>query len=74
MIKAIVILYAWFFVFLFSIYLDGMVQQQYGVAKNPECVQRCLGLCRKKKEKDELMEELESYSNRENNQIQMSDM
>jgi len=38
MIEALAILYLWFLVYLISIWLNQMVQQQYGVAKNPYLV------------------------------------
>jgi hypothetical protein len=46
MFEALVILYCWFLVYLLSIWLNQMVQQQYGVAKNPYLVEKCLNLCR----------------------------
>lgn len=46
---SILILYSWFLVYLLSIWLDGMVQQQYGVARTPYLIKKCVGFCRKEK-------------------------
>lgn len=48
-INILIILYSWFFVYIFSIYLNEMIQQQYGVAKYPDFIQNCIKYCQKKK-------------------------
>lgn len=60
MAAAIVILYAWFGVYLLSIWLDGMVQQQYGVARNPFLIEKCINICRKTKKSTLLVEETDA--------------
>ena len=49
LILCITILYLWFFVYLLSIWLNDMVQQEYGVAKRPYWVEKCMNICRKEK-------------------------
>lgn len=48
--KCIIILYCWFFVFLFSIWLNDKVQQQYGVAKSVSCFQKIRRIFSKNKD------------------------
>lgn len=49
---SILILYGWLGIFLLSIWLNEMVQQEYGVAKMP----KCLTLCRKRSDSGRLVE------------------
>jgi hypothetical protein len=62
MAQGISILYAWFLVYLLSIWLDGMVQQQYGVARTPYLIEKCLKYCRRKRNSEMLVEETEMSS------------
>lgn len=42
MLLTIFILYGWVIVYVISIWLDGMVQQEYGVARNPYLIEKIL--------------------------------
>jgi hypothetical protein len=46
--ECLFLLYCWFFVYLFSIWLNEMVQQEYGVAHRPLLVERCLSYLKSK--------------------------
>ncbi len=44
------VLYGWFLVFLLSVYLNDMVQQEYGVAKRPAVIEKGLQWLRRGRE------------------------
>ena len=48
-IAALVVLFCWSGVFVLSIWLNEMVQQEYGVAKRPKAIERCVKCCKKPK-------------------------
>lgn len=54
--KALFVLYGWFLVYLGSVWLNEMVQQQYGVARTPAFIRWCLKAFRKDKPDHVLME------------------
>ncbi len=49
------ILFCWIFVFFFSIWLNEVVQQEYGVAKRPEIIEKILGIFKGKGKKEVLI-------------------
>jgi hypothetical protein len=51
----LIILYGWFLVYLLSIWLNEIIQQQYGVAKYPDFVKKCMQRLNNKSQKGELI-------------------
>ena len=52
----ILILYGWILVYLLSIWLNEMIQQEYGVTRYPDFVKKCLIFFWSKEKKEELRE------------------
>lgn len=46
-LTALIILYGWFGVFILSVWLNEMVQQEYGVAKRPKAIEKLLKFYKK---------------------------
>jgi hypothetical protein len=74
LLLCLAVLYGWAFVFLLAVYLNEVVQQEYGVARRPALVEKVVKWLRRPRESATLAEEVEGDGGSDLNGIEMAEM